>query len=209
MIHRDPHRAKHFVEAVTTSAILSCTDAGGCFTYVNRNFCETTGYAENELLGKSSQMMNSEVYNTEFWSVVWTHISDGNSWRGEVQNKRKDNTYFWLDTFIYPIINDDNEIIELIAVQYDITNLKNQEDKIERQNTLIARIAWLQSHGLRRPVSSILGLIQLFQSEQNSERDMAHLICHLRTISEDLDQQIKEIVRLTEGIAVSEHQPNR
>jgi PAS domain S-box-containing protein len=184
--------------ALSASSILSRTDSKGIITSVNKNFINISGYSEDELVGSNHNIVNSNYHDKEFWINMWRTIATGSSWRGEIRNKSKDGSFYWVDTFIYPFISKSGKPLEYFSVRNDITKKKGYESEIFHQNELLAEIAWKQSHEMRRPVASILGLLQLIQSEPTFSDHQKEVLERLKCSVTELDQQIKLIVRQAE-----------
>lgn len=188
---------KKIRDAISESSIFSCTDIYGTITYVNDNFCRISGYSREELVGAKHSIVNSGYHDKSFWRDAWTAVSSGKAWRAEVCNRTKDGRFYWVDTFIYPLLRMDGKPEGYFSIRNDITQRKEQEFAIEYKNALLEKIAWIQSHEMRRPVSTILGLIQLLNA---NDPENGEIIRMLHESSQELDQKIKMIVRLTESI---------
>jgi len=112
-------------------ASVMITDLKGNIRYVNQKFETATGYTLNEVVGKNPRFLKSGHTTTEDYSDLWQTISRGETWQGELQNKRKDGTMFWERASIGPILNENGEILEYLAVKEDITELKDMLDTLE------------------------------------------------------------------------------
>ncbi|MFW5386841.1 response regulator, partial [Yersinia sp. 2542 StPb PI] len=114
--------------------IISTADRDGIITDVNDAFCTISGYSREELIGQTYRLVDSHTHSTDFWQSMWHDIANGISWRGEICNKAKDGSLYWVDTTIAPFNNSTGQIERYISIQVDITANKNQQ-----ANLIIAR----------------------------------------------------------------------
>ena len=114
-----------YQRAVDTSSIVSITDLTGVILYANRRFCEISGYDEAELVGKTHRVINSGFHSKEFFQGLWKHISQGQNWRGEIRNRAKDGNYYWVDTVIAPMRDDEGRIFRYLSIRNIITDKKD------------------------------------------------------------------------------------
>ena len=116
--------------AVNVAAIVSITDPSGRIVYVNDKFLEVSKYTSAELIGKTHRIINSGFHPSEFFQDMWETILAGNPWRGEIKNRAKDGTFFWVDTIIAPMLDKNEQIIQFLSVRNLITIQKEQQEKL-------------------------------------------------------------------------------
>jgi len=125
------YKDKNFYqEFLDEKSIIAITDKNGVITYANNKFCEISGYSRDELLGKTHRLVNSGYHDKKFFEDLWGTISSGNEWRGEICNRSKNGTLYWVDTFIKPELDENDNPIKYYAFRIIITEKKETERQI-------------------------------------------------------------------------------
>jgi diguanylate cyclase (GGDEF)-like protein/PAS domain S-box-containing protein len=121
--------------AIDQAVIVAVTDLQGRITYANDNFCEISGYSRAELLGRDHRILNSGTHSKEFFRAMYRCIAGGKVWRGELCNKSKSGSLYWVDTVITPQLGVDGKPISYMAIRIDITARKYAEAQISHAAT--------------------------------------------------------------------------
>jgi hypothetical protein len=113
--------------AVNQHAIISIADQQGNITYVNDKFCDVSGYSTRELLGQNHHIVKSGVHPPAFYQDIWQCIARGQVWQGEICNRRKDGSLYWVESTITPFLDQHGKPYQYVSIRTDITHVKAAE----------------------------------------------------------------------------------
>lgn len=151
-------------KAIDMSIIVAITNIRGDILHVNNKFCEISKYGRNELIGENHRILKSGYHEKAFFREMWKTIANGKVWEGEVKNKAKDGTFYWVKTTIVPIIDDNGKPVMYVSLRTDIT-----EGKLAQEN-LVAAL----KNDFRQVVNSMYNLI--FKVKRHPEKKFVYTL---------------------------------
>ena len=119
-----------FEEILSDHSIIAVTDIEGIILYANKKFCEISKYTEDELVGQNHRILKSNEHTDEFFTEMWDAISSGSVWEGEIKNRAKDGSMYWLKSTIIPVLDSEKNIKNYVAIRTDITTQKEIQTKL-------------------------------------------------------------------------------
>src|SRR5919198_3147884 len=183
--------------ALDQAAIVAITDQRGIITYVNDKFCEISKYSREELLGQDHRIINSGYHPKEFIRDLWRTIAQGKVWRGELRNRAKDGSIYWVDTTIVPLLNADGKPRQYLAIRSDITQRKAMEQQLADQAALtqLGQLAAVVAHEVRNPLAGIKGSLQVLRSRSITQTTDQRVVDAMISRIDVLNNKVEDILR--------------
>src|SRR2546421_7490376 len=189
--------------ALDQSTIVAITDQRGIITYVNDAFCRISKYSREELLGQDHRIINSNYHPKEFIRNLWTTIAGGEVWKGEIRNRAKDGSIYWVDTTIVPFLDEHHKPHHYVAIRHDITQQKNAEDEIRQQTAELNRAAQLSvvcelaaglAHEIKNPLAGIQGVVDILIRRRDANDPEREALEGIRHEVERIDATVRALL---------------
>src|SRR6266496_2453242 len=189
--------------ALDQSTIVAITDQRGIINYVNDEFCRISKYSREELLGEDHRIINSGYHPKEFIRELWTTIAAGQVWKGEIRNRAKDGSIYWVDTTIIPFLNSEGKPYQYVAIRHDITQRKLAEEQIRQQAAELQRAAQLSfvgelaaglAHEVKNPLAGIQGAVDILIRRRDANDPELETLEAVRHQVERIDGTVRALL---------------
>ncbi len=189
--------------ALDESSIVAITDQEGIINHVNDNFCKISKYSRDEIIGKSHKVTNSGFHPKEFFIDLWGTITKGLVWRGEIKNKAKDGSYYWVDSTIIPFLDKKGKPFQYVTVRFDISVKKKVEEDIikakeaaDSANRAKSEFLANMSHEIRTPMNAVIGFSELLSKSVEDKKQLSQ-VESIRNSGKNLLKIINDILDLS------------
>lgn len=201
------HELQELKAGIDETMIVSITNIRGEIIYANKMMTKITGYSIEEVIGKKHNIFKSGHHESAFYKNLWKTLLRGEIWRGEIKNKAKDGSFFWVDTTIIPFVDANGDVYQFMSIRKDITERKRIEEQAEREHanreyagrlTAVGEMAANVAHEIRNPLAAILLRIQLANRaaahSQNVPQDL------FQKTNGDIERLVHRIEKIIDGI---------
>lgn len=161
--------------ALDKAAIINIMDADRTITYVNEQFCNITGYSAEELIGRKNDFDNSGYHAEDFFEDIWETISSGQVWQGDIRNRTKSGTKYWVSTTIVPFLDKKNKPYQYLFIRFDVTDRKLAQENLILANKELDNFVYRASHDIRGPLARVMGICYLALMEIRDPEALKYL----------------------------------
>lgn len=192
----------HVIDKINNLVLIVKED--GLISWVNRAFTDFTGYTPAEAIGRRpSEIILGPKTDPEAVARLQEAVRQKNFFNEELINYKKSGEVYWTQLAISPIYDEQNRFQFFMSVETVVTERKEKEQKIMAQHAALQKIAWSNSHELRRPVCLIIGLISVLK-EADNDKDRNECLAALETCTRELDDLVRNINQKTDHLEMDE-----
>lgn len=182
--------------AIDESTIFAFTDHTGMIKYVNEQFCKVSKYSYDELIGQDHRIVNAGFHSKDFFRNMWRTITSGQVWKGEIKNRAKGGSTYWVDTTIVPFLDHEGMPYQYLAIRYEITKLKEAEEELQRMTKRIIAVQEDERKSLSRNLHDGIGqnLYSHLITINRLQMEMDHpLLTQMQNETAQLIEEVREI----------------
>lgn len=180
--------------ALDQAAIVAATDHRGVITYANDRFCQISQFSRDELIGQDHRIVNSGFHPKEFMADLWRTIGRGEVWHGEIRNRAKDGSFYWVDTTIVPFLDGQGTPRQYLSIRYEITARKKAEARLREQAALaqLGSLAAVVAHEVRNPLAGLRATLQVIHG-RCEPRDRTAIAAMIQRI-DSLNDKVSDLL---------------
>jgi PAS domain S-box-containing protein len=193
IVKQKSNELQSYIDAINVHVYSTVTDTNGTFLKVNEPLARVTGYCEEELIGKNISILHANSQEDDFYSNGAIFQSESKTWRGEVKEKRKDGSHFWVDKVVIPLKSEPGTANYFLTLALPITERREAEEQKEKKSKILGDIAFRASHKVRGPIARIQGLMNLVDKGYIKKGEMNSIFAHLRTSIGEMDVATREL----------------
>jgi PAS domain S-box-containing protein len=196
----EKQRLAEVIDRIQNMVII--TDPSGTIIWVNQAFINHTGYRYEEAVGRKSDFLHGPKTNPETQPEIMQALLENDFGVFEILNYTKTGQEYWVELTISAVYNEDKQVVRYISVQNIITERKLRDEKILQQNKILKTLAWTNSHALRKPVASIISLVDLSMDTSNMKelRQIHQLIGVCAKELDDITRDVGKVIDDTESV---------
>jgi PAS domain S-box-containing protein len=181
-----------YLDAINVHVYSAVTDTHGTLLKVNGPLASVTGFTQEELIGKNFSLLTADQAPHSINDLL-AALSKGKTWRGELKNRRKDGSIFWIDMVVIPLENDKGMVNYFLTLALPITERKEAEEQREKTVKMLEGIAFRASHKVRGPIARIQGLMYLMNNDYIEKEEMELITNSLKTSIYEMDLATSEL----------------
>ncbi len=190
--------------AIDQHAVVSITDIDGNIIYVNDSFCNINKYTREELIGQNHRIIKSGVHPTEVFEEMYQTISNGKVWKGDLCNKAKDGSNYWVSNTIIPYLDPKtNKPLRYVSIRTDITDKKLAEierekllEELTTNNKELKQFSYITSHNLRAPLTNLLSICNLIKADSIPDPLTKRLVEGFKRSTFDLNETLNDLISI-------------
>lgn len=183
-----------YIDAINVNIYSAVADVSGTIVKINEPLLMASGYCEEELIGKKFNILNSGYHEKSYFTQLWNTILAGKTWRGELKNKRKDSTFFWIEMVILPIKGKTEATDYFLTLSLPITERKINEEAREKTIQVLESVAFSTSHEIRGPLTRMEGLAGLVQKEFINPEEFKWVADQMIITTQELNKATTDLV---------------
>jgi PAS domain S-box-containing protein len=199
IVKQKSEELQSYLDAINVHIFSAVTDKNGTMLKVNQPLIDITGFTRDELLGKNFRIFNSEQHSNDYFQNLFDSMLEGKTWRGEIQNKMKDGSLFWMDMVIMPLKNERGAQTYFLILALPITERKEAEEQKERTTRMLESIAFRASHQVRGPIARIQGLMNLMDKGYIQHHELETISALLKDNISEMDIATRDLTSFVNG----------